>query len=371
MYKCSFLFILVAEIMSKLYRSGFRKALKRKDTLVALFYCLLMTAFLHLVIKLQQAIDGNFKYLALPVSKNDLQTLEPLYPDTHETFPSNGELRIEKRIHQTWKTTQVSNGVIKWVKSWLKYNSDYEYWFWTDELARQLIKDKYPHFLSIFDSYSEGINRADAVRYIILYEYGGIYADLDMESLKSMDPILRKYSCILAQEPYEHPMLQRNYKNLAVNAFMACKSKHPFMKLAVNSLDEYSHMWNKVDVAGPHFLMAMYKRYSKYQPLEPTEGNGVYLTPPQYFMPVVDQHKFLEFYYICSYYETCSPLQKRACMHLKKYGASKRPYDISFAIHHWTRTYSPFSMPKKHRRDIRDIVPNVVMYPHVKGSKRL
>ena len=41
-------------------------------------------------------------------------------------------------------------------------------------------------------------------RYFVLYEHGGVYADLDSECLKPIQPIVEDYSCILSQEPLEH-----------------------------------------------------------------------------------------------------------------------------------------------------------------------
>ena len=39
---------------------------------------------------------------------------------------------------------------------------------------------------------------------MVLYEYGEVYADLDMEALRPLDDIVTQYSCILSQEPLEH-----------------------------------------------------------------------------------------------------------------------------------------------------------------------
>jgi len=39
----------------------------------------------------------------------------------------------------------------------------------------QLIRDKYPWFLGTFKGYPHGIQRADALRYFVLHEYGGVY----------------------------------------------------------------------------------------------------------------------------------------------------------------------------------------------------
>jgi len=39
----------------------------------------------------------------------------------------------------------------------------------------QLIRDKYPWFLKTFKGYPHSIQRADALRYFVLHEFGGIY----------------------------------------------------------------------------------------------------------------------------------------------------------------------------------------------------
>jgi hypothetical protein len=39
----------------------------------------------------------------------------------------------------------------------------------------QLIADKFPWFVDTYRSYPHNIQRADVLRYFVLYEYGGIY----------------------------------------------------------------------------------------------------------------------------------------------------------------------------------------------------
>jgi mannosyltransferase OCH1-like enzyme len=55
--------------------------------------------------------------------------------------------------------------------------------------ATQLIASKFPWFLSTFKSYPYGIQRADALRYFVLYEYGGIY--LVSEKGRNVDACLK------------------------------------------------------------------------------------------------------------------------------------------------------------------------------------
>jgi mannosyltransferase OCH1-like enzyme len=50
---------------------------------------------------------------------------------------------------------------------------------WTDDKARSFLAAEYPWFLDGWDNYPFPIQRADAIRYFVLYHYGGIYLDMD------------------------------------------------------------------------------------------------------------------------------------------------------------------------------------------------
>ena len=108
---------------------------------------------------------------------------------------------IPKIIHQTWETNNIPYDVYKkeWVESWKKNHPDWEYKLWTDEDRRALIKRHYLWFLKIYDSYELDIMRADAARYFILHYCGGLYADLDYECLKNIEPLISDYNLILTR----------------------------------------------------------------------------------------------------------------------------------------------------------------------------
>jgi mannosyltransferase OCH1-like enzyme len=87
---------------------------------------------------------------------------------------------IPKIIHQTWKTKDIPE---KWKKSqeeWQRLHPDWLYILWTDKDIRNHIKNNHPDFLELHDNYEYPIQRADMIRYFILYDYGGLYSDLDL-----------------------------------------------------------------------------------------------------------------------------------------------------------------------------------------------
>ncbi|WP_242045587.1 MULTISPECIES: glycosyltransferase [unclassified Calothrix] len=54
----------------------------------------------------------------------------------------------------------------------------WEHQFWDEAKAREFMESNYSWFLPIFDAYPHDIQHLDAIRYFILYHYGGFYRDL-------------------------------------------------------------------------------------------------------------------------------------------------------------------------------------------------
>lgn len=97
------------------------------------------------------------------------------------------------RIFQTWKNHTPPPNMTYWSRTWLTYNPSYTYELWNDSENRAFVVKQFPWFLSTYDGYDREIKRADAIRYMYLYTYGGIYADMDFECLKSFDTLLESY----------------------------------------------------------------------------------------------------------------------------------------------------------------------------------
>jgi len=94
------------------------------------------------------------------------------------------ETPLPKIIHQQWKTEQVPGGEFKkWHEEFKRLfpSPEFKHELWTDARMRSFIQSKYPWFLETYDNYPIPVQRADAVRYFILYTFGGLYVDLDYE----------------------------------------------------------------------------------------------------------------------------------------------------------------------------------------------
>lgn len=286
-------------------------------------------------------------------------TLTPL-----ENLPKTGRHKIPRIIHQTWKSENIPVKVVEWVRSWKEHHPGWEYWFWTDKGAHEFIAKKYPNFLSTYVGYQENIRRADAMRYFILYEYGGIYADTDIEVLKPLDPLTFKYSCFLGREPPEHSLLDTNADHLAINAIMGCRAKHPFFKQVIEQLPNFAHMWDLLDSTGPHFITAMYNGYQQ-KAIPAVNDDGVYLTPSEYFIPTVDPMKPFYMRNKCKHFEKLTFKQKGACISLYITNLREKAAPYSFTEHHWIHTYLSYGMFVWYSatRHISDIIPDAKIMP--------
>ena len=60
------------------------------------------------------------------------------------------------------------------------------------------------------------------------------------------------------------------------------------VKMAVDSLPDFSDMGNHLDRTGPHFISSVFRTYTREHPQYPPEHtNGVYLTTAEYFSPAM------------------------------------------------------------------------------------
>lgn len=147
-------------------------------------------------------------------------------------------MNIPHIIHQTWKDSNIPSQFIPFVNSWKSRHPSWQYILWTDKKNRNFVAEYFPKFLSIYDSYPYAIQRADAIRYLLLYKLGGVYVDLDIECLQNIELMISgQASFYIAKEPAEHCTKHRK-KMILCNAWMASSAKHEFLQAVIRELFE-------------------------------------------------------------------------------------------------------------------------------------
>jgi mannosyltransferase OCH1-like enzyme len=137
----------------------------------------------------------------------------------HQTAPSD-----KSKWHPIWEHCQ---------ESWKRNFPTYEYKMWNDNDIDKLIKNNYNWFYKTYIGYKHNINRVDVARYFYLYEYGGIYADMDFECLKNFEHLLPRGKACIGESPHNPGSGQHE------NALMCSPPKHPFWLCLI--LDLYEH----------------------------------------------------------------------------------------------------------------------------------
>ena len=202
-------------------------------------------------------------------------------------------------MHQTGKNTVLPRPYVPFVASWIRQNNiaqrnidpgvgeepvvlqhsspssraatgtftEWSYTFWTDTRNRAFVKRHFRSYLRMYDALPHAVQRADVIRYMILYEYGGVYADLDFENVRPLAPLLMRWmpraGVLFGQEPYAHARLLMDKAHVACNALLASKPLHPFWLLLLSMVKEAVDRGESdpVSSTGPRMLQRAYQRW--------------------------------------------------------------------------------------------------------------
>jgi inositol phosphorylceramide mannosyltransferase catalytic subunit len=187
---------------------------------------------------------------------------------------------VSKIIHQTWKSRVLPSHLAALTERWKALHPDWTYKLWTDEECAAFVAAVYPEFEPRYKSFPYAIQRFDAIRYLVLRTYGGVYLDLDMFPLKSLDFLADSTEFVLSAEPVESATIHgRDF--IVSNAFMASPPNHPFLEHLVLDMATHRSSFNDrnnqiLDTTGPFFMSRVYKR----------RPAGVRLLHYTYFMPL-------------------------------------------------------------------------------------
>ncbi|EGG03546.1 family 32 glycosyltransferase [Melampsora larici-populina 98AG31] len=209
-----------------------------------------------------------------PTSPNSLPTTT-----TTTTTHTIQNTLIPKIIHQTWKTERIPDRWLPVRATCAALHPDWEYVLWTDQSGRELIIQHYPWFLKTFDGYRYPIQRADAVRYFVLHQYGGVYMDLDIGCVRPMDSLI--------SNPLFDLLLPQTIPVGVSNDLMFSSARHPFMEYVINHLQYFDHDYflNYPTVmfsTGPMALSALYSQF-RSSPTNQLTSKPIRILPPELY----------------------------------------------------------------------------------------
>lgn len=146
---------------------------------------------------------------------------------------------------------------------------DFQYRLWTDEDLEAMVRESFPWFFPIYQRYPRAIYRADAGRYMILYLYGGIYIDMDMEVLRSFYERLATDRPSIVESPFPNVEAHQN-------SLMASPPRHPFWLEVLRDMASMASVFHDhvLDATGPRMLDRVIEMYpDQIHPLPYLEFN--------------------------------------------------------------------------------------------------
>jgi mannosyltransferase OCH1-like enzyme len=184
--------------------------------------------------------------------------------------------RIPKIIHQIWLGGPVPERFKAWMQTWKTMHPDWRYVLWTDDHIRSFS----PRIQELLSKTRNLGQKADILRYEILYQFGGLYVDVDFECRLPFDLLHHCYDFYAGCTASEECVI-------IVNALMACAPHHPIMKAVTESIKEVrpESNFDICDSTGPFYLTRIFEKVALSSP-----GKNI-IFPPTFFYPMKDDIK--------------------------------------------------------------------------------
>lgn len=167
---------------------------------------------------------------------------------------------------------------------------DWEYRFYDDGGCRSFVKDQYPDLLPVFDRYPKHIQRIDMFRYLVVNRWGGVYADMDLECFKPLDPLLEGKTGVFSIEAHLTSRRRRELGYLkpyqVANCIFASTPFHGFLEKIIERLLELAHRpvlcdADVEDTTGPRMLTRLYEQLGEPEKRDITLLPQIHLLSPK------------------------------------------------------------------------------------------
>ncbi len=202
---------------------------------------------------------------------------------------------IPKIIHQTAPSNKD-----EWHPIWDKCHSSWKFNFperiyshlmWNDDDMDAFVESEYPQYWELYKNLCLHILQIDFFRYLVLYKYGGIYADMDMYCYTNFYSDLSKDCCLVESSSSDKEEIVQN--SLMVSSpenmfYLECIEKFALNYSAQSMPSDYidRQKWVK-ETSGPILLSNVYDSFEKnhIQLLPSNEYN-----PLSYFINTKTKH---------------------------------------------------------------------------------
>lgn len=188
---------------------------------------------------------------------------------------------IPKTIHYCWfGRNPLPEKAIQCINSWRKFFPDYEIKEWNED---NFDVNGIPYTAEAYQACKYAFV-SDYARFWILYHYGGVYFDTDVEVIRSMDDIILRGPFLGMENVWTYP-------NVAPGLGMAAEAGHRIYKQAI---DCYSRMHFSFEngIVTHESIVPLTTRLLKEAGMQPNgdlqQVDGIWIYPCDFFNPFDD-----------------------------------------------------------------------------------
>lgn len=190
------------------------------------------------------------------------------------------EERIPRLIHLIWLGSEPTQEVRMVIESWKKHHPNWEVRIWRDADIKNFIWTT-AHSKDFYLNSRNWSEKSDILRFEILYQFGGIYADTDMICLKSLEDLVQSGISFFAG--FESNRVKRMGRPLIGSALIGAAKSHPILYRCMDfSLTtEQAPNMRQYMRSGPGPITK-----ACYESLENSDSEDVIIFPCSFFFPL-------------------------------------------------------------------------------------
>jgi len=156
------------------------------------------------------------------------------YYDRHQDSAAPYENLVPPILHHI-ALSEGAAAHAKWTdvrQTCLNMHKGWDAFLWTDATADSFVAEHFPDLVGMWRSYRYPIQKIDSLRYMVLYHYGGVILDMDLQCNRALGP-LRRFDFVA---PAAHPT------GFSIG-FMMASPRNEFVGELVHNLERYNRHW--------------------------------------------------------------------------------------------------------------------------------
>lgn len=181
---------------------------------------------------------------------------------------------VPRLLHRIWLDDPVPDEVAAYGRDWARLHPEWRIREWRDSAGLPPLRNR-----DLFDNARQIAPKdwkrfqADLLRLELLWLYGGVYADCDVQPLRAFDPLLSNRRAIVAYSPNRF-----RGKKILTQAVLASVPAHEWIDACIAGMPGSVCRYRGkplAQMAGPHHVHRVWKQYH----------HGVTVLPSWYFYP--------------------------------------------------------------------------------------